>query len=156
MGDSARGQSDRTSTAVGIEPIVLSSALGDFNDHLRLLGLGALRSGSRVQLTPEDVARFIATRSKAGRGKRVGAAFLAGREGSLTVRNSRIKTRGRRDRDGRKIDQPRCALAMSAAGHPTFRVEMNQGLETEIAWSLYSAELSAATALLFSHRATLP
>ena len=43
----------------GIEAIALSPRLGDFNDDLRLLGLDALRAAIRVQLAPEDVARFM-------------------------------------------------------------------------------------------------
>ncbi|TYC86159.1 toprim domain-containing protein [Novosphingobium sp. BW1] len=38
----------------GIEAIVLSPALGDFNEDLRLLGIDALREGIRVQLAPQD------------------------------------------------------------------------------------------------------
>ena len=42
----------------GIEALTLAPALGDFNDDLRQLGLAALADGVRVQLAPEDVARF--------------------------------------------------------------------------------------------------
>lgn len=49
---------DRAEQA-GIEAIVLSPALGDFNEDLRLLGIDALRSGIRVQIAPQDVARFM-------------------------------------------------------------------------------------------------
>ena len=42
----------------GIEAIVLAPILGDFNDDLRQLGPGALAVALRVQLAPEDVARF--------------------------------------------------------------------------------------------------
>ena len=42
-----------------IEAIVLSSALQDFNDDLRLLGVEALRAAVRVQIAPEDVARLM-------------------------------------------------------------------------------------------------
>jgi hypothetical protein len=44
---------------LGIEAIVLSPALGDFNEDLRLLGLDALRAAVRVQIAPQDVARFM-------------------------------------------------------------------------------------------------
>ena len=44
---------------IGIEAIALSPRLGDFNDDLRLLGQDALRAAIRVQLAPEDVARFM-------------------------------------------------------------------------------------------------
>lgn len=46
--------------AVGIEAITLSPRLGDFNEDLRLLGTVALCANVRVQLAPEDVARFMA------------------------------------------------------------------------------------------------
>lgn len=45
--------------AVGIEAITLSPRLGDFNEDLRTLGIDALRAAARVQIAPEDVARFM-------------------------------------------------------------------------------------------------
>ena len=45
--------------AVGIEAITLSPRLGDFNEDLRTLGIDALRAAVRVQIVPEDVARFM-------------------------------------------------------------------------------------------------
>jgi hypothetical protein len=42
----------------GVETIVLTSTLGDWNDDLRGLGASALPDGVRGQLAPEDVARF--------------------------------------------------------------------------------------------------
>ena len=42
-----------------VEAIVLSPRLGDFNEDLRLLGLNALRADLRVQIAPQDVARFM-------------------------------------------------------------------------------------------------
>ena len=42
----------------GIEALVLAPTLGDFNDDLRQLGPDALALAVRVQLVPEDVARF--------------------------------------------------------------------------------------------------
>lgn len=44
--------------AAGIEPIVLTPMLGDFNDDLRQLGCGALARTVRGQLAPEDVSQF--------------------------------------------------------------------------------------------------
>jgi hypothetical protein len=44
--------------ATGIEALTLSPTLGDFNDDLRRLGSLALAAAIRVQLVPEDVARF--------------------------------------------------------------------------------------------------
>ncbi|MCK1357204.1 MULTISPECIES: toprim domain-containing protein [unclassified Bradyrhizobium] len=49
---------DRTQEA-GIEAIVISPRLGDFNEDLRLLGIDALRAASRVQIAAQDVARFM-------------------------------------------------------------------------------------------------
>jgi hypothetical protein len=49
---------DRTQAA-GIEAIVLSPRLGDFNEDLRLLGLDALRADLRGQIAPQDVVRFM-------------------------------------------------------------------------------------------------
>jgi hypothetical protein len=49
---------DRAEQA-GIEAIVLSPALGDFNEDLRVLGIDALRAGIRVQIAPQDAARFM-------------------------------------------------------------------------------------------------
>jgi hypothetical protein len=49
---------DRAQEA-GIEAIVISPRLGDFNEDLRLLGLHALRAASRVQIAAQDVARFM-------------------------------------------------------------------------------------------------
>ncbi|MDQ0470071.1 DUF7146 domain-containing protein [Labrys wisconsinensis] len=58
-GDGARDMLIERANADGIEAIPLSPALGDFNEDLRLLGIDALRAGVRVQLAPEDVARFM-------------------------------------------------------------------------------------------------
>lgn len=44
----------------GIEAIPLLPQIGDFNEDLRALGIDALRAAARVQLVPEDVARFMA------------------------------------------------------------------------------------------------
>ena len=49
---------DRAQEA-GIEAITLSPALGDFNEDLRTLGVDALRAALRVQIAPQDVARFM-------------------------------------------------------------------------------------------------
>jgi hypothetical protein len=43
----------------GIEALTLSPRLGDFNEDLCRLGAGDLRTALRVQLAPEDVARFM-------------------------------------------------------------------------------------------------
>jgi hypothetical protein len=58
-GDGARDSLIERANADGIEAIPLSPALGDFNEDLRTLGIGALRAGVRIQLAPQDVARFL-------------------------------------------------------------------------------------------------
>ena len=49
----------------GIDAIVLSPTLADFNDDLRHLGIGHIRAALRTLLAPEDAARFL-LRSRAG------------------------------------------------------------------------------------------
>ena len=61
-GDGAvAGLFDRAQSA-GIEAMVLSPQCGDFNEDLRNFGIDALRAALRIQLAPEDVARFLSTR----------------------------------------------------------------------------------------------
>jgi hypothetical protein len=50
--------SQRAETA-GIEAILLSPRLGDFNEDLHVFGFDALRASVRSQLAPEDVSRFL-------------------------------------------------------------------------------------------------
>jgi len=45
--------------AIGVETIVWIPRCGDFNEDLRAFGLDALRAALRVQLVPQDVARFM-------------------------------------------------------------------------------------------------
>ena len=45
--------------AEGIEALVLTSHWDDFNTDLTTLGREALAASLRVQLTPEDVERFL-------------------------------------------------------------------------------------------------
>jgi hypothetical protein len=59
-GDGARDNLVERANATGIEAIVLSPVLEDFNEDLRRLGIDALRASLRVQLAPQDVARFMA------------------------------------------------------------------------------------------------
>ena len=59
-GDGATAALTERANAAGIEAITLSPMLGDFNEDLRRLGIDALRANVRVQLAPQDVARFIA------------------------------------------------------------------------------------------------
>ncbi|WP_036279718.1 toprim domain-containing protein [Methylocystis sp. ATCC 49242] len=46
-------------TAAGIEAVVLSSELGDFNDDLRRLCKARLRAAIRDQLAPQDISGFM-------------------------------------------------------------------------------------------------
>jgi hypothetical protein len=58
-GDGAMATLIDRAQGAGIEAITLSPALGDFNEDLRLLGVDALRATLRVQIAPQDVARFM-------------------------------------------------------------------------------------------------
>jgi DNA primase len=49
---------DRSAEA-GIEALVLSPQIGDFNEDICKLGIDELRAMLRVQLAPEDVTRFM-------------------------------------------------------------------------------------------------
>ncbi|MCW5686923.1 MAG: toprim domain-containing protein [Pseudolabrys sp.] len=59
-GDGARDSLVERAQAAGIETIVLSPVLGDFNEDLRTLGIGKLRAAIRQQIAPEDATRFLA------------------------------------------------------------------------------------------------
>ncbi|MFJ6321939.1 MULTISPECIES: toprim domain-containing protein [unclassified Rhizobium] len=59
-GDGARDSPIERANAAGIEAIVISPELGDFNEDLRTLGTNALRMEARLQVAPQDVGRFIA------------------------------------------------------------------------------------------------
>lgn len=65
-GDSAMKKLVERAQAVGVEAICLSPRLGDFNEDLRTLGVDALWAALRVQIAPEDVARFVALPILAG------------------------------------------------------------------------------------------
>ncbi|QHP66448.1 DNA primase [Bradyrhizobium sp. LCT2] len=58
-GDGAMATLTDRAQEAGIEAIVISPRLGDFNEDLRLLGFDALRAASRVQIAAQDVARFM-------------------------------------------------------------------------------------------------
>lgn len=58
-GDGARNALSERASAAGIEAIVISPQLGDLNEDLRTLGIDALRSRARMQIVPQDVARFM-------------------------------------------------------------------------------------------------
>ena len=59
-GDGAMATLIERANAAGIEAFVVSPSLGDFNEDLRLAGLDSLRAAARVQIAPQDVARFMA------------------------------------------------------------------------------------------------
>ncbi len=59
-GDGAMATLIERANAAGIEVVVVSPTLGDFNEDLRLAGLDSLRAAARVQIAPQDVARFMA------------------------------------------------------------------------------------------------
>lgn len=58
-GDMALAALTERAEAAGIEALALSPQMGDFNEDLRAFGLGALRAALRVQLAPQDAARFM-------------------------------------------------------------------------------------------------
>jgi phage/plasmid primase-like uncharacterized protein len=58
-GDAAVSTLNDRAAAAGIEALTLSPAVGDFNEDLLRLGIGELRAALRLQLAPEDVARFM-------------------------------------------------------------------------------------------------
>ncbi|KTT73832.1 DNA primase [Sphingomonas sanguinis] len=59
-GNGARKSLVERADVAGIEAIVLTPRLKDFNEDLRHFGTDALRAMLRVQLAPLDVARFMA------------------------------------------------------------------------------------------------
>jgi hypothetical protein len=59
-GDGAMATLIERANAAGIEAIVVSPRMGDFNEDLRLAGLDSLRAATRMQIAPQDVARFMA------------------------------------------------------------------------------------------------
>ena len=67
-GDGAVQSLIERARGVGIEAITLSPRLGDFNEDLRAFGIDALRAVLRVQIAPEDVARFMGVQTLAGLG----------------------------------------------------------------------------------------
>ena len=59
-GEGARETLLARAAEAGIEALALTPRLGDFNDDLRHDGIQILRERLRLQLHPEDVARFLA------------------------------------------------------------------------------------------------
>ena len=58
-GDGATATLLDRATEAGIEVIALSPQLGDFNEDLGALGVDAVKAALRIQLAPQDVARFM-------------------------------------------------------------------------------------------------
>ncbi len=58
-GDHARDRLLERAAGVGIETVVLSPRLEDFNEDLRRYGPYALRTLMRPQLVQEDASRFV-------------------------------------------------------------------------------------------------
>ncbi len=58
-GDGAAIALTERAQSAGIEAVPWTSRRGDFNEDLRDFGLDALRAALRVQLIPQDVARFV-------------------------------------------------------------------------------------------------
>jgi hypothetical protein len=64
-GDTVQASLAQRAKDAGIEAIPLSPRLGDFNEDLHVFGLETLRAALRLQLVPEDVARFLHSSSVA-------------------------------------------------------------------------------------------
>jgi hypothetical protein len=60
-GEEAHDSLGARAEAEGIEALTITPMLGDLNEDLRLRGLDALTASVRVQLAPQDVARFLRT-----------------------------------------------------------------------------------------------
>lgn len=58
-GDAVQAILTQRAEEVGVEAIPLSPRLGDFNEDLHIFGIDAVRARLRLQLVPEDVARFL-------------------------------------------------------------------------------------------------
>ena len=58
-GDAAVTALTERAEAAGIETIAWSPRFGDFNEDLRTVGIDELRAALRIQLTPQDVIRFM-------------------------------------------------------------------------------------------------
>ena len=65
-GDSATASLIDRADEAGIEALCLSPMRKDFNEDLRTLGIDALRAAVRVEIAPEDVARFMKLPAETG------------------------------------------------------------------------------------------
>ncbi len=61
-GETAVAALTEAAEAAGVEALVLSPQLGDFNEDLLAFGLGAVRASVRAQLAPQDAVRFLRRR----------------------------------------------------------------------------------------------
>ena len=61
-GDAAVVALTERAEAAGVETLVLSPQLGDFNEDLQAFGSGAVRGCVRIQLAPQDAVRFMRRR----------------------------------------------------------------------------------------------
>src|SRR5271169_6328323 len=62
-GDTALAALTERAEAAGVEALALSPRRGDFNEDLRAFGLRALQAALRIQLAPQDAARFMHKRT---------------------------------------------------------------------------------------------
>ena len=62
-GDCATHALAERAQAVGVEVLTLTPRRDDFNDDLQQEGINAIAATMRVQLAPEDVARFLASKA---------------------------------------------------------------------------------------------
>jgi phage/plasmid primase-like uncharacterized protein len=62
-GDTAVAALTERAEAAGVEALVLSPQLGDFNEDLQAFGFGAVRAAVRIQLAPQDAVRFMRRRT---------------------------------------------------------------------------------------------
>ena len=62
-GDMALEVLTERAEGVGIEAVALSPRRGDFNEDLCAFGRDALRAALRIELAPQDVARFMQLRT---------------------------------------------------------------------------------------------
>ncbi len=58
-GETAATALSERARAAGVEALVLSPRLGDFNEDLQAFGSGAVRASMRIQLAPQDAVRFM-------------------------------------------------------------------------------------------------
>ena len=61
-GETAVAALTEAAEATGVEALVLSPQLGDFNEDLLAFGLDAVRASVRAQLAPQDAVRFMRRR----------------------------------------------------------------------------------------------